>query len=114
RRSAGPWTPAVHALLEHLDRVGFAEAPKALGIDERGREILTYLPGETMPWTDWPAYMLGLEGPAILGDLLRRYHDAVRSFRPPGDAAWRNPLAPRTGELIRHGDFSPFNVLWQE
>src|SRR5438128_2712965 len=37
RRQAGPWTPAVHALLLHLQRAEFSGAPRALGIDERGR-----------------------------------------------------------------------------
>src|SRR5690349_7680727 len=46
RRAAGPWTPAVHALLQHLEAVGFAGAPRAHGFDEQGREVLTYLPGE--------------------------------------------------------------------
>ena len=46
RRNAGPWTPAVHALLRHLERVGFTGSPRALGMDERGREVLSYLEGE--------------------------------------------------------------------
>ena len=46
RRNAGPWTPAVHALLRHLERVGFTGAPRALGIDDQGREVLSYLEGE--------------------------------------------------------------------
>ncbi|MGH3171034.1 MAG: hypothetical protein ACRDN0_34865 [Trebonia sp.] len=45
RRPAGPWTPAVHALLAHLHAVGFAGAPRPLGIDEHDREILTFVPG---------------------------------------------------------------------
>src|SRR5260221_6573384 len=40
RRPAGPWTPAVHALLAHLHAVGFDGAPRPLGVDERGREVL--------------------------------------------------------------------------
>src|SRR5262249_49783642 len=39
RRPAGPWTPAVHALLTHLHAAGFHGAPRPLGIDEHGREI---------------------------------------------------------------------------
>jgi hypothetical protein len=31
RRAAGPWTPAVHALLAHLAENGFAGAPRPLG-----------------------------------------------------------------------------------
>ena len=33
RRGTGPWTPAVHALLRHLEGVGFDGAPMVLGID---------------------------------------------------------------------------------
>jgi hypothetical protein len=36
RRPAGPWTPAVHALLDHLHGVGFHGAPRPLGLDDRG------------------------------------------------------------------------------
>ena len=43
RRPVGPWTPAVHALLGHLaGRV--PNIPRVLGFDDRGREILSYLP----------------------------------------------------------------------
>jgi hypothetical protein len=113
RRTAGYWTPAVHALLDHLASVGFAEAPRALGIDERGREVLSFLPGETVGWTDWPEHLKTDEGPVKLGRLLRKYHDAVRTFTPPPDAQWRNVLADPNAELIRHGDFTPFNVTWR-
>ena len=39
RRNVGPWTPAVHALLRHLEYIGFTGAPRVLGLDERGREV---------------------------------------------------------------------------
>jgi hypothetical protein len=51
RRPAGPWTPAVHALLDHLHGVGFPGAPRPLGLDEHGREILTFVPG-TVAWPE--------------------------------------------------------------
>lgn len=111
-RTAGPWTPAVHALLHHLEQQGFAESPRVLGIDNKGREVLTYLPGETVPWVNWPNEIVSDDGPVVLGRLLRCYHDAVRSFQPPPGTVWRNPLAVEGGELIRHGDFSPFNTTW--
>lgn len=111
RRTTGPWTPAVHAILRHLEMVGFSESPRVLGIDERGREVLSYLPGETAPWTSWPDVLRSDDGVVQLGRLLRRYHDAVRDFQPPEGTVWRNPLAG-PGEIIRHGDFSPFNTTW--
>jgi hypothetical protein len=39
RRPAGPHSPLVHALLAHLESVGFEGAPRFLGIDESGREV---------------------------------------------------------------------------
>jgi Ser/Thr protein kinase RdoA (MazF antagonist) len=115
RRPVGAWTPAVHALLRHLEDTGFDAAPRLLGIDEEGREVLEFLPGTAMPWIDWPAVMRSGDGLRQLGTMLRRYHDAVRDFVPPANARWRNPRArPWTGaELVRHGDFSPFNTIWQ-
>jgi len=50
RRTAGSWTPAVHALLRHLESARFAGAPRSRGIDERGREVLTWVDGEQFSW----------------------------------------------------------------
>jgi hypothetical protein len=114
RRSAGPWTPAVHALLAHLHRAGFPASPRPLGIDDQGREVLSFIPGDTIGWTDWPPVLRQSDGAQLLGAMLRTYHDAVRTFRPDADLPWRNPLAPRSGEIIRHGAFSPFNTVWAQ
>ena len=49
RRPAGPWTPAVHALLNHLHAVGFPGAPRAHGLDDQGREVLDFVPACRVP-----------------------------------------------------------------
>jgi hypothetical protein len=114
-RSSGPWTPAVHALLEYLEEVGFAEAPRVLGMDDQNREVLTYIEGTAaLRWNGWPDFMLAGDGIDQLGDLLRRYHDAVRGFRPPPNAQWRIRIAPHEYELVRHGDPSPPNTIWRD
>jgi hypothetical protein len=46
RRRSGRWTPAVHALLRHLESVGFDAAPRVLGVDGQGREVLSYIEGQ--------------------------------------------------------------------
>lgn len=46
RRPAGPWTPAVHALLNHLQNVGFEHVPRVVGMDGEF-EIVTFLAGDT-------------------------------------------------------------------
>ncbi|MFC8896586.1 hypothetical protein [Streptomyces cinereoruber] len=49
RRPVQPWTETVHALLRHLEEVGFPCAPRVLGFDEAGREVLEYMEGESGP-----------------------------------------------------------------
>jgi aminoglycoside phosphotransferase (APT) family kinase protein len=47
--------------------------------------------------------------------MLRRYHDAVRTFEPPADAAWRVcPGAPASGEIVCHNDFAPWNIVYRD
>lgn len=112
RRPAGPWTPAVHALLDHLEAVGFEGSPRFLGADARGREILTFLPGSTAVWP-WPSALLRDVGIRQFGLLLRKYHDAVSSFVMPPGVTWRDgttSIGPN--EIVRHGDAAPWNTLW--
>jgi 8-oxo-dGTP diphosphatase len=107
RRARGPWTPSVHALLRELrGPAGLVEVPRVYGFDERGREVLEYLPGR-VPEPD-------LETPSeeLLGDAmrwLRRFHDAVAATSLPGP--WRaTTSAPGAGEVLCHNDFAPYNV----
>lgn len=115
-RRAGPWTPAVHALLAHLRRVGFGAVPEPLGMDEQGRAVLGFIPGDVHPgWPDpLPSWMF--EDPVTLAAaarLLRRYHDALEGFVPPPDARWRS-VAPGNHEVICHNDWSPSNALFRD
>jgi hypothetical protein len=114
RRSTGPWTPAVHALLRHLEAVGFKYAPRVVGVDAKGREVLSYFEGVTgnMPW---PAALFEDDAVMAVATLVRRYHDAVSSFTPPPGSVWRNTdraLAP--GEIVRHGDLGTWNMIWRD
>jgi hypothetical protein len=111
-RSAGAWTPAVHALMRHLESVGFAEAPRVLGMDDQGREVLTYIEGEV--GTTFPPELLTDDGLAALGALLRRYHDAVSGYAPPKDAVWRvGQVALAAGWVVCHGDFGVWNIVYR-
>ncbi|MEU4246059.1 aminoglycoside phosphotransferase family protein [Amycolatopsis sp. NPDC026612] len=112
RRPVHPWTPAVHALLRHLADAGFPAAPRVLGIDDEGREVLTYLPGESGP--DGWGKVVGEAGLAAFARLLRDYHDAVAGFRPAADLTWcTGTTAIGDGEVICHGDFGPWNTVWR-
>ena len=48
RRPLRPSAPGVHALLRHLEHVGFDGAPRFLGVDEDGREVLSYIAGDAV------------------------------------------------------------------
>ena len=113
RRNAGPWTPAVHALLRHLEYVGFTGAPRAFGIDERGREVLSYLEGEC---GEYPLarHWVTEEALVTVATMLRMFHDAQYGFRAPPNAVWRSfgPPPPDT-EVICHHDAAPHNVIWR-
>ncbi|WP_026874160.1 phosphotransferase [Jiangella gansuensis] len=109
RRPTGPWTPAVHALLNHLRRAGLDSIPTVLGIDEQGREILTFLPGRSIGAdTDHVSDALLTNGVRWL----RRFHDAVRSFRPAGEVRWRHGTrALADGEIVCHNDPGAYNWI---
>ena len=111
-RSTGPWTPAVHALLRHLERVGFEGSPRVLGFDDQGREVLSWVQGEA-PIAPWPAWMRADDTLRNLALLLRRFHDAVAGWIPPEDAVWRRWLGSVGGPIIRHGDLWPSNVVFR-
>jgi Phosphotransferase enzyme family len=49
RRPMNANSEYVHGLLRHLERCGFEGAPRLLGIDLQGREILTYIEGFAPP-----------------------------------------------------------------
>jgi hypothetical protein len=112
----------VHALLAHLESAGFAGAPRFLGIDGSGREVLSYVDGEVAgrPRPPWIADETRL---ASVGRLVRAYDDAAASFIPatdvlpgasPAEPA-RIPLAPSyPPELIGHADITPENVVFRD
>jgi aminoglycoside phosphotransferase (APT) family kinase protein len=113
RRRPGWWTAAVHDLLRHLRDIGFDLAPAPLGSDEQGREVLSYIDGESGRGT-W-RFIVSDEGLVAFASMLRRFHDAVAGYRPSASAEWAYGRLPlREGELVCHGDFGPWNLVWRE
>lgn len=80
----------IRALLGHLETAGFADAPRWLGTDDKGRDILSFVEGEV------PA-RLGYFDDATLAAaarLIRRYHDATAALCSDGRVACHNDLNP--------------------
>jgi hypothetical protein len=109
RRPLHAWSSSVHALLQHLESINFPYSPRFLGIDEQGREILTYLEGDSGP-EGWSSVVPDT-GLIAMARLLRDYHDAIATYRPSTD--WAGAGGPPAGdEIICHGDFGPWNLVW--
>lgn len=115
RREAGPWTPAVQALLGHLRGVGFRRAPIPLGLDEVGRDVQSFLPGETIgEHRPWPTWVHSDDALVQVATWLQEYHAAVDTFRPPDGAVWREGGQWRPGLIIGHNDAAPYNAAWSD
>ena len=111
RRPWRPTTPATRALLEHLERVGFDGAPRFLGADDRGREVLTFVPGEAAI-EPVPTWALSDEALVSVAELLRRYHDAVASFDGTRQV-WPQAVPPHfRGGIVSHNDPNLDNVIF--
>ncbi len=111
-KPASPWTPTVHALLRFLEEAGFDGAPRARGFDDHGREMLTYLRGETVggrePWPEWASTDSMLEQ---TGRWLRRLHDLTADFCPPAGERWFIGGAMAPGLVVGHQDAAPYNAV---
>jgi hypothetical protein len=112
RRPLSDRADAVHALLVHFEAVGFDGAPRFLGVDERGREVLTFVEGEPalapVPADD---YVVG-----DLGRLLRRMHDAQAGFALPTGVAWPTdlPVQATPDGVVCHNDLFWPNVIFRD
>ena len=114
RRQAGPWTPTIQALLNWLRSHGVADiVPEPLGLDDRGREIVQYIAGETFP-AEPPPWIWNDDILISSGQLLRRIHDASVGFldSPAGKhPVWQLPVHYPT-EVICHNDPAPYNFIF--
>jgi aminoglycoside phosphotransferase (APT) family kinase protein len=107
RRPVGPWTPAVHRLLAHLRARGLRAVPQVLGTDARGREVLTFLPGEVV---DVDTAALDDARLAGLARWARELHDAVADFTDVGPWRFFGVVQP---SLVAHNDLAPYNVCFE-
>ena len=99
RRPVTEASPFVARLLGHLERRGFAGAPRHLGLDAAGRDTFSYLPGQVPArfrrWTDAQV--------AAAGVLLRSLHDATRGCAPAG-----------ASPVVCHHDPGPNNAVFRD
>ena len=117
RRIPAPASEAIHALLRHLESVGFTGAPRCLGLDDQGREILTFIEGDVAVRLDGAQlsdYVRSDSTLAQLGRLARELHDATVGFEAPPGTEWSYlEGAPRDGDVICHNDLGPWNTVFR-
>ncbi|OZE91399.1 hypothetical protein CH302_25215 [Rhodococcus sp. 15-2388-1-1a] len=111
RRATGDHSAAVHVLLKHLERKGFSCAPRFLGTDDQGREILTYRHGIAGNYP-MPAAVRSVEALESAARILRRLHDLTIGLRLPDGHARHLPddVEP---EVICHWDAAPYNFVFE-
>lgn len=100
----------IHTLLNHLASKGYDYAPKYLGIDDKGREILSFIEGEA---GNYPCkkYMWSDDILQEIAKMLRHYHDAVSDF--PLDGSWESiDNTPNQTEVLCHNDFAMYNIIF--
>lgn len=100
RRPSGPNAPFVHGLLEFLEKQGFDAAPRFLGFDRKGREILSFIEGDVP--SDCRAMVWNDDQLEEIARLLRRFHDVTGASELAGEA-----------EVVCHNDFGPWNLVWR-
>lgn len=107
RRATGPWTPSVHALLDHLAQRGLPCVPRVLGQDERGREVLSFLPGRVL---DVDHEVLNEAQLVSLVRWTRDLHAAVAGFDGEGPWLFSGVDGP---ELIAHNRLAPYSACFE-
>ena len=111
RKNMTKHSPTTHRLLEHLASRNFAYCPRFLGIDDKGREITSFIDGETgtLPFI-WSSDECLTE----TANILRSYHDATLDFPHSTSDSWAFSYPDKLQqEVIGHTDFSPYNFIYR-
>lgn len=120
RRPQGPHSPLVHRVLRQLEIANFSGAPRFLGVDDQGREVLTFIDGDvaTRPWPEWVA---DLDRAISVAVLVRALDDVMVAWGLPADGIVPElspagiPAAIGPGStFIGHRDVTPENVVFRE
>lgn len=101
RRQPAERAPFVHNLLKFLGEQGWPGAPKFLGMDQDGREILEYVEGSAAWEGEQQRLARSDECLISVSRLVREFHDLTAG----------SPLA-QDHEVVCHNDLSPKNTVY--
>ncbi|MGB4777317.1 phosphotransferase [Microbacterium sp.] len=106
RKALTPASSSVHAFMRAMREAG-VDVPEPRGQDERGRQVIEFVPGR-------PAIERGPFTHAELrrvGALVRSIHDASETFLAPADAIWETAIPAPGADLVCHNDLAPWNLI---
>jgi hypothetical protein len=117
RRPRQESSDRVAAYLRHLEAVGFDGAPRYLGIDAQGRDVLTFLDGD-VPGSPVEAWAARDDVLPSVARLVRRLHDASEGYVAPPrpiEPGRPQPLFPE-GEprIVAQRDVTPQNTVFRD
>lgn len=110
RRPHQPQSFAVADYLDWLEDAGFDAAPRFLGRDAEGRDVLTFVPGKCAGAEPekWVQSELLLESVARMS---RSLHEASGGFVPAAHPFPPRPVRQDPAELVCHLDVTPQNIV---
>jgi thiamine kinase-like enzyme len=110
-----PQSVTTQRLLQHLQNKGITFCPKPLGFDNKGREMLSFMRGNTID--DFPhvsSLSDKIEVVKHSAAMLRKFHDATVDFaKQPDDVWWLHYDGDLPKEVICHNDFAPYNTTFE-
>jgi len=98
-----PATPFVRDLLRHLEQQGWPAAPRYLGVDDQGRDVLSFVEGHVAWEATQPAAVRSTESLVRVARLVRELHDLTAHSGLTGDQ-----------EVVCHNDLSPKNTVYRD
>ena len=114
RRDSKP-NPYINELLKYLEKASCPFVPRYLGVDEKGREIFSYLAG-VVPGNDFPEVESYIWSDLVLVELaklLRSFHDATEGFTTTENSLNEFPDSS-LHEVVCHNDAALYNVVFRD
>jgi tRNA A-37 threonylcarbamoyl transferase component Bud32 len=103
RRRPAARADFVHRLLRLLEDAGWPGAPRFLGVDEAGREMVSYVDGHAAWEPQQPAGVSSTASLRRVGELVREFHDLTAATDLAGSL-----------EVVCHNDLSPRNTIYRD